>query len=337
MSSTSVIDVPNATLRRRAGRVIAEATGIAPPSPAVRVCPLCTTIAQASSHPPPTLATCRTCGLVYRTTSLSVREVDYWSAYVDDPAERAYDARRQTFFRAYWRHVRRLARVRVDRPSVLDVGCVPGQLLREAIADGWDAHGIELSETLSALTRRSSAATVWTGRIEDIDFGGRRFDLIVLSNTFRHLDRPLMALRRCAAALRPRGVVVVREMQATHPRHAARLAAPYPCDMQFVTPVTMRTFMRRAGLADVRVFNSPVSLLTVRGLSRLAGPAPGLLGGTRRLVNLAIRCVDPFTAGRGAPLTPSFIMAGSRRPAGAGPSNAPPSPRQETIRERRCA
>jgi ubiquinone/menaquinone biosynthesis C-methylase UbiE len=47
----------------------------------------------------------------------------------------------------------------------------------------------------------------YKGQLENIDFGGRRFDVIYCSNLLEHVPDPFVFLRKCAALLHRGGVI----------------------------------------------------------------------------------------------------------------------------------
>jgi 2-polyprenyl-3-methyl-5-hydroxy-6-metoxy-1,4-benzoquinol methylase len=269
------------------------------------------------------MATCSACGLLFREQVASQQERTYWNGYLEEAREQRYDRLRQPFYRDFWRMIKRWPQSKSAKPVILDVGCVPGMLLAEARKTGWDLHGVEMTAELCERTHEHCGARMWEGRLEQIDFGRQRFDLIVLSDVFRHLNDPHQALRQCAAILRPRGAVVIRDINIGHAKHAQRLMRPYPFDMQFLTPKHASRFLKDAGFASVQIHASPASLLTNRHGWRLAVNHAGVYRAMQALVNGVIWSLD----GLGGPAwarTPSFIAAGWKQdscemdPSGGG-------------------
>ncbi len=293
-----------------------------------RACPLCDR-APARHRAAGAFARCAACGLVYRAATPAGDEVDYWTSYLDRRRERSYDELRRPYFRALWEHLRQVPRgaagATPHQRRLLEVGCVPGHLLAEAADDGWIAHGVELSAPLCRLAGEHPAAVVWEGHVEAIDFGARRYDLIVISDAFRHFSRPLAGLRACAALLAPGGALVVREISAYHPRHARRLHRPQPFDWQLLTPVTARRFLEAAGLHAIELRNSPLALVSDRRLERLARRRPAAYRMLLSAANIAVRLADSAATFGAEPLTPIFLAIGrAEGPRASTPGTAAP-------------
>lgn len=273
-----------------------------------RACPQCGTMKLESTA----MTRCSQCDLIYRPMTPSQDEIEYWTGYVDNTIERGYDRLREPFFRSYWKLLRRLVPNQANRtPALLDVGCVPGQLLREAEADGWETGGVELSEPLCTLTRSYCDARLWCGPVEHLDFQGATFDLIVASNVVRHLSHPRDALQRMVGLLRPGGSIVIREMNGGLSRYAARREAPYAFDMQFLTPRTSMDLLRSVGLSRTRVLNSPQSMATIRWMRALAEHEPDAYAAFVGFVNDGLSLANPLAALSRTTLTPMFLAVGS--------------------------
>lgn len=101
-----------------------------------------------------------------------------------------------------------------DTPRCLDMGCGPGRLLAPLSSLGWEVTGYEPDPDYAAAAQRVADRTPGT----TVELGGfqalaesSRYDLIAAVNgPFSYLLDPEMrrdAIERCAAALRPGGVL----------------------------------------------------------------------------------------------------------------------------------
>src|SRR4029079_4117306 len=99
----------------------------------------------------------------------------------------------------------------VPAGRLLDVGCGPGLLLDEAPARGYETIGLELSRASAAHARDALGLDVRELALEDFadDAGEPGFDVVVLADVIEHLDDPVGGIARCAALLRPGGVLCV--------------------------------------------------------------------------------------------------------------------------------
>ena len=108
--------------------------------------------------------------------------------------------------REVWRYVE-LQLQDIPAPSVLDVGCFRGNMLRE-IGKGLTCFGVEPS--LSA--RREAEAhgiTVIGDSIESLPAEERRFGAITLIDVAEHLPRPLESLQILSRLLVPGGKLII--------------------------------------------------------------------------------------------------------------------------------
>lgn len=92
---------------------------------------------------------------------------------------------------------------------ILDIGCGFGDFARKAISLGARCvTGIDISASmLQEAARRTSSTEVHYLKmsIEEMDFGGQRFDLVVSSLALHYVQDYAAALRRISNALEPNG------------------------------------------------------------------------------------------------------------------------------------
>lgn len=104
------------------------------------------------------------------------------------------------------RGARGVARHIPPRGSCLEVGCGNGSFLSalEETRDDIELAGIDIVDAgVTGVPR----FTFYRGQLEDVDFEGRRFDVIYCSNLIEHVPDPFRFLRKCASILTPRGVI----------------------------------------------------------------------------------------------------------------------------------
>ncbi|MBM2804178.1 MAG: Class SAM-dependent methyltransferase [Deltaproteobacteria bacterium] len=90
--------------------------------------------------------------------------------------------------------------------KILDVGCGGGAYLYRLQQWGWDAYGVEPSET-GAKQARSLGLNVAHGMVEDGRFENEFFDVIRLSNVVEHLPKPKETFHVIRRILKPEGLV----------------------------------------------------------------------------------------------------------------------------------
>lgn len=148
---------------------------------------------------------------------------------------------------------------------LLDLGCGGGLLLRDALATGSRATGIDHSEEMVALaSERAPAAEVVLGEAESLPFADDTFTAVAMSVVFFFLDDPIGVLRECRRVLRGDGRLAV---YTTAPELRGTPAAPEPIASRghFYSDEQLAELGRRAGLRVVEVRNERGGqLLTAR-------------------------------------------------------------------------
>ena len=136
---------------------------------------------------------------------------------------------------------------------LLEIGCGGGLLLRDALATGARATGLDHSEEMVELARgRAPAADVVLARAEELPFEDGIFTAVAMSIVFFFIDDPVRVLRECRRVLRPGGRVAV---YTTAPELRGTPAAPEPLAScgHFYSDEELAALARSAGLEDVAV------------------------------------------------------------------------------------
>ena len=172
---------------------------------------------------------------------------------------------------------------------LLDVGCGPGLLLDEARRRGYAPVGLELSRASAAHAREQLGLDVRELALEDYD-DPDGFDVVVLADVLEHLDDPVAGIERCAALLRPGGVlcVVTPDPSSATARVAGRRWWGYvPAHTCLLPRATLRELLAAAGLVvstDVPLVRTFSTRRWAAGLAERLGPVSGALrAGARRL------------------------------------------------------
>jgi len=93
--------------------------------------------------------------------------------------------------------------------KVLDVGCGAGGNLKTLQDQGWEPHGIEISEIAAAHARELTKGQIHTGTVESAPFPPGAFDLVLMSHSLEHFPSPVEALRRIHRVLKDDGLLVI--------------------------------------------------------------------------------------------------------------------------------
>jgi SAM-dependent methyltransferase len=93
-------------------------------------------------------------------------------------------------------------------PRLLEVGCSTGGFLEQALARGYEVHGIEASAA-AAETAKGKGLSVECGFFPG-DLADRGpFDIVVFNDVFEHLPSPSSVIREVERLLTPHGLVVL--------------------------------------------------------------------------------------------------------------------------------
>jgi SAM-dependent methyltransferase len=103
--------------------------------------------------------------------------------------------------------------VALDDRDVLDVGCGGGGLVRELVARGARAVGLEISEQQLGQARTTGIGRFVVGRAEDLPLPDGSLDAVMFMRSLHHVPGPAMipALADARRVLRPGGLVYVAE------------------------------------------------------------------------------------------------------------------------------
>ncbi len=90
----------------------------------------------------------------------------------------------------------------------LDVGCAMGFYVERLARDGWDAHGVDISEYAVARGRARGLRTLEVGSVEALPHEDDRFDLVTAIDVIEHVDPPTAAamVAEVHRVLRPGGL-----------------------------------------------------------------------------------------------------------------------------------
>jgi SAM-dependent methyltransferase len=131
--------------------------------------------------------------------------------------------------------------------SALEIGCGAGYLLEQLRDAGWRVAGTEMSDDYLRHARERLRLEV--GR----DLPAGRFGAVLLFNVLSHLAEPEVFLRRCAASLLPRGVLILETGNASEvpPWRVGPFGAPEHL-WHFSEPA-LRALLDRTGFGEIQV------------------------------------------------------------------------------------
>jgi SAM-dependent methyltransferase len=156
------------------------------------------------------LARCESCGLVATFPPVPPSEIGrYYPAQYYGAANRRFNPvmeRLIPFFRN--RRAQTIERF-LPKGRIVDVGCGRGILPELMRQRGWEAHGVEFSETAARHAREVLGLPVFVGDFVQSPYADSSFDVVVLWHVLEHLSDPVAALRKSRQILKPGGLLVI--------------------------------------------------------------------------------------------------------------------------------
>jgi 2-polyprenyl-3-methyl-5-hydroxy-6-metoxy-1,4-benzoquinol methylase len=215
------------------------------------------------------LLRCGTCGLIFADAwreGFDTSHEDYHEARLSKPTDEIYSPLN---LKRLGEVLDGLSRI-VPGRRLLDVGCGQGELVYVAQRRGWEARGIDLSESAIEFCKRLGAnCSVTDFFSKELDHS--TFDLITMSEFIEHVPHPRDVFARAAKLLSPGGLVYL-----TTPNFASLgrriLQGDWPPigpgHIALFTPKTLAEVAKASGLGVVRLETRNISLAAVRHLVR---------------------------------------------------------------------
>ena len=140
---------------------------------------------------------------------------------------------------------------------MLEIGCASGAFLHRMAVAGWQAEGIEFSESAAAAARRLGYR-VDTGQLEIAPDRPEQYDLVVGWMVLEHLHDPVRALKKLWSWAKPGGWLVVSVPNADCYELAlfrdAWFALHLPNHLYHFTPETLAKLFDRSGWRLEKIF-----------------------------------------------------------------------------------
>lgn len=150
---------------------------------------------------------CPACGFQRSTLAVDTEGIGAGVEAVDESVRReGLDALRKANFETI---LELLAQQAPAGKRLLEVGSAHGWFLREALARGYDARGIEPDGVVVSRLPADLAARTATGFFPKDLPEGAPFDVIVFNDVFEHLPDVEAVLEDCRARLSPAGTLVL--------------------------------------------------------------------------------------------------------------------------------
>ncbi len=123
---------------------------------------------------------------------------------------RMESAYREFVARDHVRFLQRCSPLQDNRRELLDIGCGSGTFLHLARRQGFQPHGMDVSERAVAAAREQYDLPVRQGGIGSDAWEGHRFDVITMFHVLEHLAHPRNALIYAAGLLNSGGRLILQ-------------------------------------------------------------------------------------------------------------------------------
>jgi len=189
-----------------------------------------------------------------------------------------------------WDHLEGIARLRLLRGRLLDIGCADGQFIEKAGEQGLHATGIDFSdEDVAAARARGLDAHVGDlSQARGLLGNERGFDVITMFQVIEHLEDPEAVFQALSRAASDRATLLLGcpanrryTRRFAHPERIGRSDywdyPPQHC-LRWTEPA-LRAFLRRHGWRVVEFVEEPLSVVGAAShLAALRGKAAGWYG-----------------------------------------------------------
>lgn len=205
------------------------------------------------------LQKCNSCDLIYMDPIDS--ELTELCAGVEDNDYLESQNERRIQFQ---KHLAELEKY-ISKGKLLDVGCYAGLFLREAIAHGFEAEGVEPSLWAVEQAKKLASCKVQQGMFDDIDLPTSHFDVVTMWDVIEHLATPAVSLKKAFSVLKPGGHIAIttHDIESIFARSLGKF---YPWLMRFhlvhFSPRTLTKLLETCGfeIVDVTYYRKSLSL-----------------------------------------------------------------------------
>lgn len=167
---------------------------------------------------------------------------------------------------------------------VLEIGCAEGFFLKrvdEHVGGGLDLYGVELSEKyLEQAKKLLPDAIIYETPLEQTEFSGVKFDLVVLRHVLEHLANPADCLNAIRSILAPEGIVYIEVPDSGHTSPAVSRYYHHE-HLLYFTPETLSSYLVSSGIEPTicdRYEDNPIgsgfSYPVIRAIGKWGDPEP---------------------------------------------------------------
>ncbi len=181
-------------------------------------CPICGPSASAAiryDFDPYKVVACSSCGLNYLSPRLTqeailklYKDEAYYNSNISGQGYDEYLEISENWEKTFTLRLKQVAPYK-SSGRVLDIGCGPGYFLTAAQKMGFDVHGLDPSDYIVEMAKKTWGERVQLGLIESAGYDPESFELIVAFDTFEHIYDPKKFLQAIHGFLKPGGVLAI--------------------------------------------------------------------------------------------------------------------------------
>ncbi|HKZ46827.1 MAG TPA: class I SAM-dependent methyltransferase [Thermodesulfobacteriota bacterium] len=167
-----------------------------------------------------------------------------WDAYMKDVFEKAAKILMRRF---------------PKRGKVLDIGCGYGFFLKQMKAMGWQAYGVDVSETAVLYAKKHGIRTT-LGTLDNIKYDANYFDAVTLFYVLEHLPDPLNSIKEVKRILKPNGLLLLRVPHTTPIVRILKILGiknnlyDPPFHLNDFSPQTVKALLKKGGFSNIRTY-----------------------------------------------------------------------------------
>ena len=210
---------------------------------------------------------CLDCGLTYINPRVKNSHENYWGdpdIYFEEGKDIFNGTKSHHRDKNYLEELRHIKKFK-DSGKLLDVGANMGFFLRKANEKGFDAIGLDPSESLSELGKKHFGLNIENSYLNNCSFKDKTFDVITLIDVFEHLTDPIINLKKIRSLLKDDGIVCIKVPNANYNKLKLKIFKFLKKDkakdifdsyehVVHYNPTTMKNMVQKCGFKIIDLF-----------------------------------------------------------------------------------
>lgn len=156
---------------------------------------------------------------------------------------------------------------------LLDIGCGPGFLMKICRDNGWQVEGIDVCAQAVEYGKSNFRLNIESGNFNEIDFKGKKFNLILALDFLEHLEDPVAFVRRCYDLLQEKGILIMEmpNIASVYKKITGRFWVGFnPYHIQFFSVDALRRVVEQSDFKILDLYTTFNDVFAKRNLWRWA-------------------------------------------------------------------